>query len=99
MGLRTRRRLLTVPDKFAVATQVADSCAPNGRWKRYRSDYFQAERFVDQILLARDGAIATIALSNPGKLNALTRRMWEGIAAMITALMVKASLSRALRWA
>lgn len=41
---------------------------------------------MDQILLARDGAIATIALSNPGKLNALTRRMWEGIGAMVTSL-------------
>jgi enoyl-CoA hydratase len=41
---------------------------------------------VDQILLARDGPIATIALSNPGRLNALTQRMWDGIGAMVSSL-------------
>lgn len=32
------------------------------------------------ILIERDGAIATVTLSNPGKLNALDRAMWEGLA-------------------
>ena len=32
------------------------------------------------ILTERDGAIATVTLSNPGKLNALDRAMWEGLA-------------------
>ena len=32
------------------------------------------------ILTERDGTIATVTLSNPGKLNALDRAMWEGLA-------------------
>jgi enoyl-CoA hydratase len=31
---------------------------------------------TDPILVARDGAIATVALNNPGRLNALNRAMW-----------------------
>jgi enoyl-CoA hydratase/carnithine racemase len=31
----------------------------------------------DEILVRRDGAIATVVLSNPGKLNALTKQMWQ----------------------
>jgi enoyl-CoA hydratase/carnithine racemase len=33
-----------------------------------------------EILMERDGAIATVALSNPGKLNALTVSMWQELA-------------------
>ena len=32
------------------------------------------------IIVERDGGIATVALSNPGKLNALDRAMWHGLA-------------------
>jgi enoyl-CoA hydratase len=38
------------------------------------------------ILCARDGAIATITLSNPGKLNAVDFSMWQGLAATAAAL-------------
>jgi enoyl-CoA hydratase len=38
------------------------------------------------ILVSRDGDIATVALSNPGKLNALTMKMWGELAAAIKAL-------------
>jgi enoyl-CoA hydratase/carnithine racemase len=31
-------------------------------------------------LIERDGAVATVALSNPGKLNALTVAMWQELA-------------------
>jgi len=30
----------------------------------------------DPVQVTRDGAIATVVLSNPGRLNALTRRAW-----------------------
>ena len=32
---------------------------------------------IEPILVSRDGAIATVALNNPERLNALDRRMWE----------------------
>jgi enoyl-CoA hydratase len=35
------------------------------------------------ILASRDGTIATVALSNPGKLNALDRAMWTELAAVM----------------
>jgi len=35
---------------------------------------------VSRILVERDGEIATVALSNPGKLNALTVAMWQELA-------------------
>jgi enoyl-CoA hydratase/carnithine racemase len=39
-----------------------------------------------EILVERDGAIATVALSNPGKLNALTVSMWQALARAMDAL-------------
>src|SRR5688572_1836206 len=39
-----------------------------------------------EILVQRDGAIATVVLSNPGKLNALTVFMWQDLAAAMAAL-------------
>src|SRR5688572_11628191 len=39
-----------------------------------------------EILIERDGEIATVALSNPGKLNALTVSMWRELARALTAL-------------
>src|SRR5688500_9909363 len=39
-----------------------------------------------EILVQRDGAIATVVLSNPGKLNALTVSMWQDLAAAMAAL-------------
>ena len=38
------------------------------------------------ILVDRDGAIATVTLSNPGKLNALTVSMWQELARAMDAL-------------
>ncbi len=38
------------------------------------------------ILLTREGDIATVALSNPGKLNALTLGMWDELATTMRAL-------------
>jgi enoyl-CoA hydratase len=32
---------------------------------------------VDPVLVARDGAIATVTLNNPGRLNALNKSMWQ----------------------
>jgi enoyl-CoA hydratase/carnithine racemase len=34
---------------------------------------------ADPILVSRDGAIATVALNNPERLNALNRAMWAGL--------------------
>ena len=34
---------------------------------------------ADPILVSRDGAIATVALNNPDRLNALNRAMWAGL--------------------
>lgn len=31
----------------------------------------------DEVLVRQDGDVATVVLSNPGKLNALTKRMWQ----------------------
>ena len=39
-----------------------------------------------EILIQRDGAIATVLLSNPGKLNALTVSMWRELARAMDAL-------------
>ena len=39
-----------------------------------------------QILVARDGALATVTLSNPGKLNALTVSMWRELERAMAAL-------------
>jgi enoyl-CoA hydratase/carnithine racemase len=39
-----------------------------------------------QILVERDGAIATVVLSNPGKLNALTISMWRELARVMDTL-------------
>ncbi|HSD60564.1 MAG TPA: enoyl-CoA hydratase-related protein [Burkholderiales bacterium] len=36
---------------------------------------------MESVLLTRDGDIATVTLSNPGKLNALTKGMWREIGA------------------
>jgi enoyl-CoA hydratase len=34
---------------------------------------------VDPLVLTRDGAIATVMLNNPDRLNALTKAMWQGL--------------------
>lgn len=41
---------------------------------------------TDLILVQRDGAIATVVLNRPEKLNALTRPMWRGLGEAITQL-------------
>ena len=41
---------------------------------------------MSTILLAQDGAVATVTLSNPGKLNALSFAMWEQLAATFVLL-------------
>ena len=44
------------------------------------------------ILVARDGAIATVSLNNPGKLNALTVAMWQALAREMDRLAADGSL-------
>jgi len=44
------------------------------------------------ILVERTGDIATVALSNPGKLNALDRAMWEGLGTTMHTLSADESL-------
>ena len=44
------------------------------------------------ILVARDGDIATVTLSNPGKLNALTVAMWDALASAFRGLSADDSL-------
>jgi len=46
----------------------------------------------DAIDLAREGAIATLTLRNPGRLNAMTRGMWHGLRAAAEGLAADASL-------
>jgi enoyl-CoA hydratase/carnithine racemase len=46
----------------------------------------------DPILVSRDGAIATVTLNRPDKLNALTKTMWRGLGAEIARLSDDASL-------
>ena len=41
---------------------------------------------TDTILVERDGAIATVVLNRPEKLNALNKAMWQGLDEAITAL-------------
>jgi len=40
----------------------------------------------DPILVSRDGAIATVALNNPERLNALNRAMWDRLGAAMREL-------------
>ena len=47
---------------------------------------------MSAILLERHGAIASVTLSNPGKLNALDRNMWEQLACCFTALSADTSV-------
>ena len=46
----------------------------------------------DTILAARDGAIATVTLNRPQKLNALTKAMWRGLGETVTRLAADPSL-------
>jgi enoyl-CoA hydratase/carnithine racemase len=45
-----------------------------------------------QILLTRDGGIATVTLNRPEKLNAMTRPMWEGLGRVMRELSADDSL-------
>jgi enoyl-CoA hydratase len=45
-----------------------------------------------RILVERDGAIATVSLSNPGKLNAITAAMWRELARVMSALSAEDAL-------
>lgn len=47
---------------------------------------------AELILVQRDGAIATVVLNRPEKLNALTRPMWRGLGEAITQLSAEDSL-------
>lgn len=40
----------------------------------------------DELVVTRDGAIATVTLNRPAKLNALTKAMWQGLGDAIEAL-------------
>jgi len=46
----------------------------------------------DPVLTRRDGAIATVVLNNPGKLNALTKDMWRALADALKALSAEHAL-------
>src|SRR5687768_18612934 len=41
---------------------------------------------MEPVLTARDGAIATVTLNNPDRLNALNRTMWEALGAAMREL-------------
>ncbi len=41
---------------------------------------------MSEVLVARDGGIATVVLSNPERMNALSRPMWTRVAAVFTEL-------------
>jgi enoyl-CoA hydratase/carnithine racemase len=45
-----------------------------------------------EVLLERDGAIATVILANPERMNALTKGMWERLGAMVRELSTDDSL-------
>jgi enoyl-CoA hydratase len=47
---------------------------------------------ASEILVTRDGVVATIALSNPGKLNALTAAMWTDLKRAVDALSAEEEL-------
>jgi enoyl-CoA hydratase len=47
---------------------------------------------TDTILIERDGAIATVVLNRPGKLNAMTRAMWQQLGETIEQLSADDSL-------
>ena len=47
---------------------------------------------TDTILIERDGAIATVVLNRPDKLNALTRAMWQQLGATVERLSAEDSL-------
>lgn len=44
------------------------------------------------VIVERDGGIATVSLSNPGKLNALTVAMWQALAGTMSALSEESDL-------
>jgi len=46
----------------------------------------------DAILVAREGAVATVTLNRPAKLNALTKAMWQGLGTAIRQLAADATL-------
>ena len=46
----------------------------------------------EPVLVSRDGAIATVTLSNPERLNALTRPMWQRLGEVMNALSAEESL-------
>jgi enoyl-CoA hydratase len=41
---------------------------------------------ADEVLIERDGGIATIILNRPDRLNALTWAMWQGVSDAMAAL-------------
>ena len=47
---------------------------------------------TDSILVERDGAIATVVLNQPAKLNAMNKAMWAGLAAAMSALSADAGV-------
>ncbi|MBX9812280.1 MAG: enoyl-CoA hydratase/isomerase family protein [Burkholderiales bacterium] len=47
---------------------------------------------MEPILITRDGQIATVALNNPGKLNALNRAMWQRLGEVMHELSADADL-------
>ena len=47
---------------------------------------------MEPVLIARDGAIATVSLNNPDRLNALSKPMWEALGAGMRALSADDSL-------
>lgn len=53
----------------------------------------QADAAVQDILLQREGSVATVVISNPAKRNALSVRMWERLRACFDGLAADAGLS------
>ena len=84
LGGDPRQRL--VHRRAARRAAAGDLRAGHGRWGWSSCSTDDRRHNDDTIVVARDGAIATVMLNRPDKLNALTKAMWRGLGEAITDL-------------